>query len=137
MPRQISYVLLGLVLQVPVVLLLFRTLPLKIAGGIAGALFCALSLWILILGFKDPKWRQGMGFWLNLPFLILFALPIWIMSLTGTGNTLVHWDLLGRPVFFVPLSILHHYARFFFMGLALGVAVDFLRAWIITRKKLV
>ena len=120
--------LVGLVLQVPVVLLLFRTLPLKVAGALAGGLFCALSIWILVLGLKDANWRRGLGFWLNLPFLVFFAAPLWIMSLTGTGQNLVHWDLGGQAMFFIPLRTLHHYARFFFAALALGVFVDAIRS---------
>lgn len=133
MPRQIGFVILGLLLQVPVVLLLFRTLPLKVAGAIAGALFCALSVWILVLGLKDPTWRKGLAFWVNIPFLALFAVPIWIMSLTGTGQGIVHLDFGGTPTFFIPLRVLHHYARYFFTGLGVCALVDLVRFYLSQR----
>jgi hypothetical protein len=133
-PRQIYGVILGLILQIPLVITLFRTLPRPVAGAIAGLGFCGLGLWILILGLKDPKWRKGLAYWMNLPFLFIFSLPIWLMSLFGVGQNLVTFAMFSQSYFVIPHQVLHHYANYWYRALIVCALIDLARAWWRVRK---
>lgn len=71
-------------------LMLFKFLDSGAAGGIAGAAFIIFGATLFGFLVKSGKWKRTVSFWMDAVYLFIGALPIYFMSLTGLGRSLIH-----------------------------------------------
>ncbi len=126
MRKKVGLWALGLILNVPIVVLIFKLLPMTIAPKVAGTLFITIGLGLVSRGFADTRWRKTWVFWWAWVHLV-FSLTLITIHVFELGRGPGPWQL-GPWMIETPFAeIWHKLAERVYSILILTAIVDWLR----------
>lgn len=94
------------------------------AGMVAGTIFIAVGVSIVVLGIKDIAFRKSLSFFAGLLHLFVSALPLFITRVINYSKGFDDVQVLGLPG-----PVFHRLSTTIFSILILTTVIDLARAW--------
>ena len=95
-----------------------------IAGMIAGAIFVALGIFILLVGMRFHSFRKTATYWAGCLHLFGSALPLLVTRLFNYSKGFEDILVLGLPG-----PVFHRVSTLIFLGLMIATTFDLIRVW--------
>ncbi len=95
-----------------------------VAGMIAGAIFVALGIFIVMIGVQSKAFRKTATFWAGCLHLFGSALPLLITRLINFSKGFEDIVVLGLPG-----PVFHKVSTFIFLILILATSFDLIKSW--------
>ncbi len=95
-----------------------------LAGMIAGTIFVALGVFILVIGFQSRPFRKTPTFWAGCLHLFGSALPLLVTRILNFSKGFEDMFVLGLPG-----PVFHRVSTIIFFILMLATAFDLVKVW--------
>lgn len=104
---------------------IFKTISDRfVAGMVAGAIFVALGVFLVVLGLQSKGFRRTASFWAGCLHLFASALPLLITRIVNYSRGFEDVLVLGLPG-----PVFHRVSTTIFTILLVATSIDLVRAW--------
>lgn len=116
-------ILVALLLWIPVVGLLFATIPeKKVASVVAGSGFLILPLLILFAEFFAKEEKSKIVIFFTTVFFLFSALPIFLLRVLNWSQDFSELSIIG-----IPAEFMHRTANFLYLLMVIAVGIEIYR----------